>query len=152
MVRLREKTVVELKAKAHGHSHSRTDIGIRDLTFSIDEPAARGGTNLGPAPTETALAALAGCTNVIGHKCAKRLGVELGHLTIEIACAFDRRGVTLEEEIDVPFVALRQVVTCDGSLSEDDLQRVADDVAKYCPLSKLFEQAGTALETVWQKA
>lgn len=152
MVALKEKTVVKLRARGTGLSHSRTDVGIRDLIFSIDEPAARGGTNLGPAPTEAAVAALAGCTNVIGHKCAARLCVDIGHMEIEITCEFDRRGVTLEEEIDVPFVALRQVVTCDGSLSEDDLQKVAGDVAKYCPLSKLFEQSGTALETVWQKA
>ena len=152
MPALREKTVVKLRAKGQGASHSRTDVGIRDLVFSIDEPAARGGTNLGPAPTEAALAALAGCTNVIGHKCANKLGVDIGHLQVEITCDFDRRGVTLEEEIDVPFAALRQVITCDGALSEEDLQRVAIEVAKYCPLSKLFEQSGTSMETVWQKA
>ncbi|WP_298959678.1 OsmC family protein [uncultured Roseibium sp.] len=149
---LREKTVVKLRVQANGLSHSRTDIGIRDVSYSIDEPVARGGTNLGPAPTEAALGALAGCTNVIGHKCAAKLGVDIGHLEIEITCEFDRRGVTLEEEIDVPFVALRQVVSADGSLSEDDLRLVGDEVAKYCPLSKLFEQSGTKLETIWQKA
>lgn len=149
---LREKTVVKLRATGEGVSHSRTDVGIRDLTFSIDEPEARGGTNLGPAPTEAALAALAGCTNVISNKCAGKLGIDIGHLTIEITCEFDRRGVTLSEEIDVPFVALRQVVTCNGSASQEELMRVASDVAKYCPLSKLFEQSGTELETIWQKA
>lgn len=149
---LKAKTVVKLRSSAKGISHSRTDVAIRNLTFSIDEPEARGGTNLGPAPTEAALAALAGCTNVIGNKCADRLGVDIGHLSIEIACEFDRRGVTLEEEIDVPFVALSQVVTSNGTATDDDLARVAREVAKYCPLSKLFEQSGTALETVWQKA
>ncbi|WP_306144611.1 OsmC family protein [Roseibium sp. MMSF_3412] len=149
---LKAKTVVKLRSSAKGISHSRTDVGIRDLTFSIDEPEARGGTNLGPAPTEAVLAALAGCTNVIGNKCADKLGVDIGHLLIEITCEFDRRGVTLEEEIDVPFVALNQVVTSDGTANDDDLARVAREVAKYCPLSKLFEQSGTALETVWQKA
>lgn len=149
---LREKTVVKLRATGEGVSHSRTDVAIRDLTFSIDEPEARGGTNLGPAPTEAALAALAGCTNVISNKCAGKLGIDIGHLTIEITCEFDRRGVTLTEEIDVPFVALRQVVTSNGSASQEELMRVASDVAKYCPLSKLFEQSGTELETIWQKA
>lgn len=149
---LKAKTVVKLRSSAKGISHSRADVTIRDLTFSIDEPEARGGTNLGPAPTEAALAALAGCTNVIGNKCADRLGVDIGHLSIEITCEFDRRGVTLEEEIDVPFVALTQVVTSDGTATDDDLARVAMEVAKYCPLSKLFEQSGTALETVWQRA
>ncbi|GAA0775736.1 OsmC family peroxiredoxin [Roseibium denhamense] len=152
MPAFKEKTVVTLRTHGRGVSHSRTDISLRDLSFTIDEPAARGGTNLGPAPTETALAALAGCTNVIGHKCAGQLGVDIGHLDIEITCEFDRRGVTLEEEINVPFVALRQVVVSDGSIAEEDLQRVGVEVAKYCPLSKLFEQSGTALETIWQKA
>ncbi|CTQ59532.1 MAG: OsmC family protein [Roseibium album] len=149
---LREKTIVKLRSQGDGLSHSRMDVTIRDLTFSIDEPEVRGGTNMGPAPTEAALAALAGCTNVIGNKCAGKLGVDIGHLSIEITCEFDRRGVTLEEEIDVPFVALRQVVTSDGTATEEDLSRVASNVAKYCPLSKLFEQSGTALETIWQKA
>lgn len=149
---LREKTVVKLRSTAEGVSHSRTDVTIRDLKFSIDEPEARGGTNLGPAPTETALAALAGCTNVIGNKCAGKLGVDIGNLSIEITCEFDRRGVTLVEEIDVPFVSLRQVVTSSGAASQEELMRVASDVARYCPLSKLFEQSGTELETVWQKA
>ncbi|WP_299474054.1 OsmC family protein [uncultured Roseibium sp.] len=149
---LREKTIVKLRSRGTGVSHSRTDVDIRDLTISIDEPEARGGTNLGPAPTETALAALAGCTNVIGNKCASKLGVDIGHLNIEITCEFDRRGVTLEEEIDVPFVALRQVVKSDGTATEQDLARVGSEVAKYCPLSKLFEQSGTTLETIWEKA
>ena len=71
---LKQKTVVDLKAMAKGLSHSRTDVDIRDLGYRSTSPPARGGSNLGPAPTEAALAALAGCTNVIGHKCAARLG------------------------------------------------------------------------------
>jgi uncharacterized OsmC-like protein len=62
---------------------------MRDVQLTIDEPQARGGTNLGPTPTETALAALVGCTNVIGHKCADSLGVDIGHLDISVSCDFD---------------------------------------------------------------
>ena len=146
------KTSVTLRAKAACPSHSRADVRVRDLTFSIDEPTERGGTNAGPTPTDTALAALAGCSNVIGHKCAKALGVEIGHLTIDIAAEFDRRGVTLAEEVDVPFVAIKQTIIADGSASLEELERVAVEVEKYCPLSKLFVSAGTQVETTWQKA
>jgi putative redox protein len=100
---IRMKTEVTLKAQAHCPSHSRADISVRDLTFAIDEPVERGGTNAGPTPTDTALSPLVGCTNVIGHKCADKLGVDIGHLDISARCTFDRRGVTLQEEIDVPF-------------------------------------------------
>lgn len=149
---IRMKTTVTLKAKAHCPSHSRADVNIRDLSFAIDEPTERGGTNAGPTPTDTAISALAGCTNVIGHKCADKLGIDIGHLDIDVACEFDRRGVTLAEEIDVPFIAIKQTVVSHGSASEVDLQRVAEEVEKYCPLSKLFVGAGTRVETVWSKA
>ena len=149
---IRMKTTVTLKANAHCPSHSRADVSIRDLNFPIDEPTERGGTNAGPTPTDTAISALAGCTNVIGHKCADKLGVDIGHLDIDIACDFDRRGVTLAEEVDVPFIAIKQTVVAHGSASDADLQRVAEEVEKYCPLSKLFVGAGTKVDTVWSKA
>lgn len=142
---------VTLRATGTCPSHSRADIRVRDVHFTIDEPEARGGTNQGPAPTDTALSALIGCTNTIGHKCAKKLGVDIGHLKIDARCQFDRRGVTLTEEVDVPFEAISLTVTCDGAASEEELQAVATEVEKFCPLSKLFQQAGTKLEVTWRK-
>ena len=60
MVNIRPKTTVKLKAEADCPSHSLSEISVRDLTFAIDEPVERGGTNTGPTPTDTALAALIG--------------------------------------------------------------------------------------------
>jgi len=145
------KTVVQLRAEAACPSHSRADVTVRDLTLSIDEPLERGGTNSGPTPTDTALAALIGCTNVIGHKCAAKLGIDVGHLTISATCAFDRRGVTLSEEIAVPFQRIDLDVKIDGEASEDDLKKLAAEVQKYCPLSKLFRAAGTEIVEHWRK-
>lgn len=144
------KTTVTLRASADCPTHSRAEISVRDVKFSIDEPTARGGTNAGPTPTDTALAALIGCTNVIGHKCAKRLEADIGHLTIEASCTFDRRGVTLEEEIEVPFQAVELQVTARGSATQSELDAVARETAKFCPLSKLFEAAGTDVTINWQ--
>lgn len=149
---IRMKTTVKLSVSADCPTHSRSDLTVRDVTFTIDEPEARGGTNQGPAPTDTALAALVGCVNVIGHKCAARLGVDIGHLSIEATCDFDRSGVTLEREIDVPFKSVALRVRATGGADEAALARVAEEVEKYCPLSKLFRMAGTELEVRWQKA
>ena len=146
---IKMKTSVTLKAKADCPSHSKADVAVRDLVFAIDEPTARGGTNAGPTPTDTALAALIGCTNVIGHKCAAALGVDIGHLTIDATCEFDRRGVTLQEEIEIPFTHVRLDVTSSGTASPEELARVANDTDKFCPLAKLFSAAGTKLEVHW---
>ncbi len=151
MVAAKMKTSVTLRARADCPSHSRSDVHIRNLSFAIDEPVERGGTNEGPTPTDTALAALIGCTNVIGHKCANKLGVDIGHLTVDAVCAFDRRGVTLSEEVEIPFTSVVLTVTSDGSAGLKELNRVAAETEKFCPLSKLFRAAGTRLEINWTK-
>ncbi len=143
------KTSVKLRAKANCPSHALSNVSIRDLVFAIDEPVERGGTNTGPTPTDTALAALVACTNVIGHKCADQLGIDIGHLNISAVCDFDRRGVTLSHEVDVPFEKIILNVETDGSASEAELQTLKIEVAKYCPLSKLFRQAGTIIDENW---
>lgn len=148
---IKQKTTVVLKAKGECPSHSLANVAVRDLSFAIDEPVERGGTNTGPTPTDTAIAALIGCTNVIAHKCAEKLSIDIGHLSIDAACHFDRRGVTLAEEIDVPFEkVILNVKSSGGQASQIELDRVAEEVAKYCPLSKLFIQSGTELEQTWQ--
>ena len=149
---IREKNTVKLAVEAHCPSHSKADVNVRDLTFCIDEPVARGGTNEGPTPTDTALAALVGCTNVIGHKCADKLGIDIGKLDINVIADFDRRGVTLVEEIDVPFASLTLQVRSHGKASQAELDQVAIEVAKFCPLSKLFRAAGTEVTEEWSVA
>ncbi|MEL7260790.1 MAG: OsmC family protein [Pseudomonadota bacterium] len=145
------KTVVTYRTTAACPTHARTEIPVRDLNVVIDEPVERGGTNLGPSPTEAAMTALIACTNVIGHKNAHRLGIDLGTVTIEATCKFDRRGVLMEEEIDLPFPEITLTVNCDSPASQDALNQVGAETAKYCAIAKLFEAAGTDLTVNWVK-
>lgn len=149
MVTIKQKTTVKQRLEANCPSHSRSDVTVRDVTLTIDEPVERHGTNQGPTPTETALAALAGCTNVIGNKCAQKLGLEVSNFHVSIVADFDRRGVTLSEEIDVPFEAIKLRVELDTTATQEQVVLLATEVGKYCPLSKLFRQAGTKLEEEW---
>lgn len=149
---MKMKTVVTYRAKAICATHARTEIPVRDLHVVIDEPLERGGTNLGPTPTETAMTALIACTNVIGHKNADRLGIDLGTVTIDTDCKFDRRGVLMEQEIDVPFPKITLTVNCTTSASQKDLDLVGVETAKYCAIAKLFQAAGTDLTVNWVKA
>lgn len=149
---MRPKTIITYRAQAVCPTHARTEILVRDLTVVIDEPLERGGTNLGVTPTEAAMSALIACTNVIGHKNAHRLGVDLGAVTIDAACQFDRRGVLMEEEIDLPFPAITLNVHCVTTASQADLDLVGVETAKYCAIAKLFQAAGTDLTVNWIKA
>ena len=147
---IKPKSTVTLRANAHCPSHSKSDVHIRDLQFLIDEPIERGGTNSGPTPTDTAISALIGCTNVIGHKCAAKMGIDIGHLDIQAACEFERAGVTLQSEVEVPFKKIELVIQCSGSASQSELEELAREVAKFCPLSKLFRNSGTTINETWQ--
>ena len=149
MVAIRQKTTVKQRLEADCPSHSRTDVKVRDVSFTIDEPLERDGTNMGPAPTETALAALAGCTNTIANKVAHKLGLDVSNLHVSIIADFDRRGVTLTEEIDVPYEKIELRVELDTTAGQAEIDQLATEVAKYCPLSKIFRQAGTIIEEEW---
>ncbi|MCG6902269.1 MAG: OsmC family protein [Rhodobacter sp.] len=148
---IRQKTVITVKLDGHSTSHSRTVVNCRDLTSIIDEPVERGGSNEGFSPTETAYAALIGCTNTIGNKCAKKLEKDIGTLGFEMEVEIDRRGVMLLEEIDNPFKAIRLSVTADGPLSQAELDEVAAETEKYCAVSKLYKSAGTDVTVTWRK-
>ena len=149
---IKMKTTVTMTVEADCMSHSLAKVTTRDLSLLIDEPKERHGTNLGFAPTETALAALAGCTNTIGQKCAAKLGVDIGNLHITVKCRFNRLGVTLAEDIDCPFEEIDLTIIADGPVSEEELTQVAAETAKYCPLAKLYRGAGTIINEDWQKA
>lgn len=149
---IRQKTTLKIKLAGLGTSHSRSETRVRNLVGVIDEPVERGGTNEGLSPTETAFAALMGCTNVIGNKCAEKLGVDIGHLSFDMEVDFDRRGVLLMEEVEVPFQAIRLTVTADGPATQEELDRVGAETDKYCPIAKLYAHSGTELTVTWQTA
>ena len=149
MVVVREKTTIMQRIHGNCPTHSRTEIAVRDVTTVIDEPKEREGTNMGPTPTETMVAALIACTNVISHKCAKKHGVELKAMTINAESTLDRRGTQLLEEIEVPFPKIRLLVDVITDASEADLEMVKADLHRFCPISKVVRNSGTELEEVW---
>ncbi len=79
----------------------------------------------------------------------KKLNINIGNLHISAVCEFDRRGVLLEEEVDVPFKKITLTVKTNPTVDKSERDRIAENVTKYCPLSKLFQQAGTEIEAIW---
>lgn len=149
MVVVKEKTTVVQRVHAECPTHSRTEVTVRDVKTIIDEPKERDGTNMGPTPTETLVAALVACTNVIGHKCAHKHGVELTAMSIDAETSFDRRGTQLLEEIEVPFPKIKLTINVTTEASEEAMARVRADLHRFCPLAKVVRNSGTQIEEVW---
>lgn len=149
MAVMRQKTVVTYKFTAAATTHSRTDVNVRDVSSVIDEPVERGGTNQGLSPTETLMAALLGCTNTIFHKCADKHGVKLQKMSMRLEGRFDRRGVLLQEEVDVPFPAMTMFVDIVTDAPDAAVDAAKTDLHKFCPISKAIRASGTDLQEVW---
>ena len=149
MGEIRQKMQVKWRMEGRSVSHAHSEISIRGLTSQIDEPLERGGTNLGFTPTETLVAALVGCTSVISHKIAHKNGIELHGMRIHADVDFDRRGVTLTEDVAVPFPAITLTIDVATAASAAQMDTLQQELAMFCPLAKVIRASGTVLTEVW---
>lgn len=149
MVTVMPKTVVTMRLNGSCASHSRTDVSVRDLRTTIDEPVERGGTNQGLTPTETLMASLLACTNVITHKVAERNGVHIHSMSVRLEAQFDRRGVQLMEELDVPFPSLTLYIDVMTDADAAAMDKVKRELGMFCPVSKVLRGCGTQVNEVW---
>ena len=144
------KPTLRMTLPADCVSTERTDVVFRGHRLVIDEPVERGGTDEGLSPVEVCSASLLGCTNVIANKVAKMHGVELRDVRIEADFVFDRRGAMLIEEVDTPWTAVTIRIHATSDADEAALAKVKRDLPRFCPVSKLFQQAGAQVEEDWR--
>ena len=149
MAAVKEKTVVTPKMEATCVSHARTDLSTRDVTIHIDEPVARGGTNLGFTPTETVVAGLIACTNVISNRIAESMDVEFQNMEIKCDYDFDPRGAQMKQEVDLVFIEIRMAISVNSNGTPEQIEKIRSDLAKFCPIAKLFTQAGGKIIDTW---
>ncbi len=138
-----------MSASGRSRGAARTEIDMRGLALTIDEPPERGGENAGPTPPETLLAALIGCTSRISHKIAEANGIEIHEMSVDVDATFDRRGVNLEREIDIPFTAIELRVDVSTGADTAAIDALRADLARFCPISKILRQSGTIITETW---
>jgi len=144
-----EDHITIMNMSGRGISNARTDIEMRGMAFTIDEPPERGGNNDGPTPPETLLAALVGCTNRISHKIAASIGVEIQDMAIDLEAKFDRKGVNLEVEIDIPIIEITLDIHMTTDATDDAVEKIKTDLKKFCAISKIIRAAGTEITEIW---
>ncbi len=149
MVTIKPKTKIEMKLSGTGETHARTRIEVRDQASVIDEPEERGGTNQGLTPTETLMASLIGCTNVITQRIAHHMGVQVGSMDVRLSAQFDRRGVLLAEEVDRPFDDIVLDIEIATDATSEQMDMIKSDLQKYCPIAKVIRGTGASLQENW---
>jgi putative redox protein len=146
---IKMKPYVRQVVTGTAESHSLTLLKTRDLVDVSDEPEERGGTNEGMSPTEFFEASLIACTNVISHKVAKKNGVNLMSYHITLDAGFNRYGVMLKEEVELPFEDMIMTIDVTTDASDEAMDLLAKELAMYCPISKMIIAAGTKLDITW---
>lgn len=146
---MKKDMFADLKLMGVGETHSRTRVRARDVATVIDEPVARGGSNEGPTPTESIIASLIGCANVVIHRLAQRDNVDITELSIDAVAKFDRRGVSLAEEIVTPFPEVTLEIRIGSNATPEQIKVFQDDLGRFCPISTVLRGAGTRIVENW---
>ena len=103
------------------------------------------------SPTETLITSLIGCTNVITHRIMEKMGFKINSMDIKTKTLFNRDGVGLIQEVEVPFPEINLDIEISTDASESDLIEVKKQLAMYCPIAKVIRNSGTKINENWTK-
>ena len=137
----------------HNDGTTRTEIRVRDLAPMVtDEPKAAGGTNTGPTPLETTLAALVGCEGVILHRCAKAMGFKYSGVDFACQGQIDVRGPSGVKGVRPYFESVELTVTLATDEPPERLEKLKRNVEHRCPVMNLMRAADVAVTAEWVTA
>ena len=85
----------------------------------------------------------------MSQKIAHKNGVEFFSLNIRLEADFDRRCVTMMEDIAVPFPAMLMHVDVTTAATSEQIEQIKKELAMYCPIAKLIRASGTVLTENW---
>ena len=70
-------------------------------------------------------------------------------MEIDADAEFNRLGVTLQEEVNIPFPEIVLTIRLTTSSSDEELDALKRDLPRFCPVGKVFEQSGTKVVNNW---
>ncbi len=147
-----ELVAMEDVATRTGRTRYRTDVRVRRHGLVADEPAAVGGTDLGPTPYDLLLSALGACTGMTLRMYADRKQWALDEVTVHL-----KHGKLHANDGQSPQTAssrtdhIERVIDIRGALDETQRARLLE-IANMCPVHRTLERGVTvstrALEAV----
>ncbi|MHA1596393.1 MAG: OsmC family protein [Candidatus Asgardarchaeia archaeon] len=109
-------------------------IKVKDFEIDEDEPESLGGTNKGPNPVELLLGALGSCLSTITTIYAKKRGIKVDDVEVELSGQLDPRGFQGLADVRPGLQKIEVKVKIKSPESREKLQELLDDVVKHCPV------------------
>lgn len=116
---------------------SATEVTVRagEHGFTIDEPAALGGTDLGANPVEHLLASLGACQVITYQVWAAKLGIEIDEVEVDVTGDLDVRGFFgVDEAVRPGFQSIQAKVRISGPETEERYAELTAIVEEHCPV------------------
>lgn len=133
-------------------THTLTEIYVRDFDPILsDEPPRRGGNDLAPTPLEYLLVSLIACTNVSAARMAQKIRFNYEELEISAEGDLDTRGRKGEADVLVHYHTVRLNIRIKTDESDKRLDRLADLVARYCPVDSFYRAAVPNYLITWER-
>jgi len=117
----------------------KTETEVRKFKVGIDEPLELKGTNTAPNPVEMILTALGGCVAVTYRAYARKFGVEIEGLTINLEGDTVHGGWTDKEGRERRgFKQIRYEVKIKTNAPEEKIQQLHKLVEEKCSVSDML--------------
>ncbi|MBN9738433.1 MULTISPECIES: OsmC family protein [unclassified Pseudonocardia] len=125
-----------------------------DYTIETDAYPAFGGKDEHPSPLAYTLASLSSCNQVTSAIVAQELGITIEHVRFDVAADFNPTTMTTGTHRDgeTTFQNLRVDARIASDATDDQLQRLAEETERRCPVSQLFALAGVTITSNWTRA
>ncbi|MGE5591317.1 MAG: OsmC family protein [Bacillota bacterium] len=142
--------IAHVKALSQWEGGARTLHQVRRFpAFYTDEPEDLGGTDTGPNPMETVLAAYNGCLAVMIHQIAGEMNFRYSGLELSADGAIDLRGMHGKPGVRRHFQRVTQTIAFDSPESEQRLHQLREAVESRCPAFNLLRDAGVDIRSNW---
>jgi uncharacterized OsmC-like protein len=124
------------------------DVRHEDRTLRVDLPRSSGGGATGPHPGQLLRASLGACLVMGCTLWARRLGVALDEVQLEIACSYDERGqLGLDDAVPVGWQRLELDLSITSAAPQSEVERVVETARR---LSPMLQNLSPAIEQVFR--
>lgn len=136
--------VIHPAAKTALVPNTATEVTIRAgrHTFTIDEPASLGGSDLGANPVEHLLASLGACQVITYQVWAAKLGIAVDSIEIDLSGDLDVRGFFgVDPDVRPGFQSIEVNVRLSGPESDERYAELTATVDEHCPVLDVLTNA-----------
>ncbi|MGI6162190.1 MAG: OsmC family protein [Christensenellales bacterium] len=111
------------------------ECSARDFTITLDEPVSLGGNDKGMNPVECLLSALGACKCIVVRAFAKKHGIKLNSIRIDLDGVLDPdgfMGVNKDAKIGFSKITTKYYISADNT--KEEIEKYIDFVESNCPV------------------